>query len=180
MEKINISKWSIHDLVVIGVIAALARAMGLIIVFLGGGMNPFSLTLRAMIITVLFIVLRHKVHRFGTLCLATLVGSLTSFLFMAQGIITLPLLLLSAFAAELFIVYIGKNKTLAVVLGVCFMHILDKVISLSVMYLTMRENPMMMWPLMIMIGLSVIGDILGALLAPYFIRELRHAGFINN
>jgi hypothetical protein len=141
-------------------------------------MNPLSLALRAMITTSLFIVLRHKVQCFGTLGLAALIGSLTSFFVMAQGIITLPFLLLAAFLAEIIICYLGKNTTLAIVAGVILMQLMDKGGSLGFIYLTMRENPSLMWPLIIMISLSAVGDLLGCLSAPGLVKELRHAGFI--
>jgi hypothetical protein len=178
-EKFKIGGWSLRDLAVIGVLAALARALGLMTVFFLGGMNPVSLTLRAMIITVIFIILRLKVRAFGTLVLASLIGSLTSFFVMAQGILTLPVILLSAMIAEIFIFFPGRGKAWAIIVGTALLGLLDKAATLVPMWLAMRENPMMLWPLFIMVGVSGLGDILAAAVAPGFVKELRHAGFVN-
>lgn len=172
-------RFTLSDLAAIGVLAALARATGLMLVFALGGMNPVSLSLRTMVITVLFIVLRMKVRRFGTLALAALVGSMTSFLAMAQGIMTLPLLLASALIAELFITYAGRNRAWAVIAGCVLMGLMDKAASLCVIFLTVREETRMAWPLAILVMTSAAGDLLALAFAPRFIRELRHAGFIN-
>ncbi|MDR2460451.1 MAG: hypothetical protein LBE38_06690 [Deltaproteobacteria bacterium] len=171
--------WSTRDLAVIGVLAALSRALGLITVFALGGMNPLSLSLRAMIITVLFIVLRIKVRVFGTLVLATAIGSLTSFFIMARGITSLPLVLLCALIAEIIIVYIGQNKVWAIIIVTSLLGVLEKAVSLLFMYLSMREAPAMMWPIVFLTAISSIGDLIALFIAPRFVKELRHAGFIN-
>ncbi|MDR2353948.1 MAG: MptD family putative ECF transporter S component [Deltaproteobacteria bacterium] len=172
--------FSLRDLAVIGVLAALARALGIMTVFALGGMNPVSLTIRALLITSIFIVLRIKVQRFGTLVLATLVGSLAAFLVMAQGILTLPFMLLAALLAEYFITYVGQNRAWAIIVGTAAMSLLDKMASLTLMYLMSRENPRMLWPILLMVAISSLGDIIAIFVAPRFLKELRHAGFISS
>jgi hypothetical protein len=141
-------------------------------------MNPFSLTLRSMAMTAVLIVLRRKVRAFGTLCLATLVGSLVAFLLMAQGLMSLVPFLVAALIAELLICGPGRGSELAVILGVGLMQVLDKAASLFFMWLAMRESPAMMWPIAISVALSAIGDLLACLSAPRFLKELRRAGFL--
>ena len=172
--------WTIRDLVIVGILAALARALGLASVFVFGGMNPVSLALRAAIITVLYIILRHKVRHFGALMLTVLIGSLISFLVMAQAILTLPWLLMSALLAEIFICLPGRNRSASIIIGVAFMQIMERLARLALAYLAMRENPGMLWPAVLMSIPSLAGALLGCLAAPGFIKELRHAGFINN
>jgi hypothetical protein len=171
--------WRLGDLAVIGVLAALARVLGLFSVFALGGMNPLSLTVRAALTTLLWIVLKRKVRRFGTLVLATLTGSMVSFLVMAQGLATLPLTLAAAFLAELLIDGPGRGRNWAVIAGTAWLGVLDKVASLGVLWLTLRERPAMLWPLFFMIAVSALGDALACLFAPRFLRELEHAGFIK-
>ncbi|MDR2441966.1 MAG: MptD family putative ECF transporter S component [Deltaproteobacteria bacterium] len=172
--------WAIRDLVIIGLMGALARALGLVSVFILGGMNPLSLTVRVMIITVIYIVLRHKVRRFGVLTLAVLVGSLTSFFIMAQGIVTLPIVLLGALMAEVFIVYIGRERSLAIIVGVALMSIFERGAALIFVWLNFRENLVLMVPALFMSTPGILGAFLGCLLAPGLVKELRHAAFINN
>ncbi|MDR1042003.1 MAG: MptD family putative ECF transporter S component [Deltaproteobacteria bacterium] len=172
-------RFTLGDLATIGVLSALARATGLMLVFALGGMNPVSLSLRTLAITVLIIVLRMKVRRFGTLVLATLVGALTSFFAMGQGVMSLPAMLAAALLADLFITYVGRNRAWAVIVGCVLMSLMDKAASLCLMLLATREEARMMWPFAILIVTSAAGDLLALVLAPRFIRELRHAGFIN-
>jgi hypothetical protein len=129
---------------------------------------------------VLYIILRHKVRHFGALVLTMLIGSLISFLVMAQAILALPWLLLAALAAELIILLPGLKSTLGIILGVGFMGIIERLARLALVYLALRENPGMLWPAVIMGAPGLAGAFLGCLAAPKFIRELRHAGFINN
>jgi hypothetical protein len=174
------ANWTIRDLVIVGILAALGRALGLVATFAFGGMNPLGLAFRGAVITVLYIILRHKVRHFGALILTMLIGSIFSFLIMAQGILALPLLLLSALAAELIIRLPGLKGTLGIILGVGFMEILTRLIRLALAYLAMRESPGMLWPVVIMSAPGLTGSLLGCLAAPKIIKELRHAGFINN
>jgi hypothetical protein len=109
-----------------------------------------------------------------------LIGSLFSFLIMAQGILALPWLLLAALAAELIICLPGLKGTLGIVLGVGFMEILSRLARLALAYLAFRESPGMLWPVVIMSAPGLTGSLLGCLAAPKIIKELRHAGFINN
>ncbi|MDR1296976.1 MAG: MptD family putative ECF transporter S component [Deltaproteobacteria bacterium] len=172
--------WDVKDLVVIGLMAALARALALMSVFALGGMNPVSLTVRSLIITVLYIVLRHKVRRFGVLVLTVLIGSLTSFFIMAQGIVTLPILLLGALLAEVLIVKVGRESSPAIILGVALMSLVERGAALLMVSLYFRENMNMIWPAVIMSVPGVVGMVIGCCLAPGFVKELRHASFINN
>ncbi|MDR3204702.1 MAG: MptD family putative ECF transporter S component [Deltaproteobacteria bacterium] len=171
--------WDIRDLVIVGLIAALARALGLISVFALGGMNPISLTVRAMIVAILYIVLLHKVRRFGALTLAILIGALTSFLIMAIGIVTLPILLLGGLAAESFISLAGRERTISIVAGVFLMTLVERAAGLFVVYLNMRESVGMIWPFLIMSVPGLCGTALGCFYAPLFIKELKRACFIN-
>jgi hypothetical protein len=159
---------------------ALARAMGLLSVLVLGGMNPLSLTVRSTIITVIFIIVRHKVRRFGSLILVVMVGSLTSFFIMAQGIITLPITLLGALLAEIFIVYVGRERSLAIVAGVGLMSIFERAAALIFIWLNLRENLVLMLPALFMSAPGFMGTFLGCLLAPGLVKELRHASFINS
>ena len=179
-ERFSLSRhWSTQELVTIGVFAAVIKASTLLVAYLGGGMNPITLMAKNCIYTMLMIVLLHKVPRVGTLTLAAFVTAFVSLLFMGQGVLHTPGVLLASLFAELLVVVLGGyKKTTSIVIGVLVLEILSKIISLGISWLMMREQPGMLITVSLFITIGVIGTFVGLGLGVKFTKELRHAGII--
>ena len=59
--------WRTEDLVVVGLFAALSKAVSLAIALVGGGMNPFTLFLKNGVATALLVVLLARDGRYRAL-----------------------------------------------------------------------------------------------------------------
>ena len=74
--------WTIGELVTIGVFAAAAKVITMVVALAGGGMNPVTLLIKNLIFTTFFIVMLYKVKKSGTMILFTFVSMLISLLLM--------------------------------------------------------------------------------------------------
>ena len=70
--------WSIQELVTIGVFAAAAKVITMVVALAGGGMNPVTLLIKNLIFTTFFIVMLYKVRKSGTIMLC-IINSITAF-----------------------------------------------------------------------------------------------------
>ena len=169
--------WRTEDLVVVGLFAALSKAVSLAIALVGGGMNPFTLFLKNGVATALLVVLVARVGRFGVLTLQVLVS-----LLMFGGMATLFVHnLIAAFLCDCVIALFGGYRSIvAVLLGVAAFDFLGRAMSLGYSFLMSREN----MGLVMMAAATVTLGYLGCLLVglPFgakFVKELRHAGIIR-
>ena len=173
--------WRTEDLVVVGLFAALSKAVSLAIALVGGGMNPFTLFLKNGVATALLVVLVARVGRFGVLTLQVLVTGMVSLL-MFGGMATLFIPnLIAAFLCDCVIALLGGYRSIiAVLLGVAAFDFLGRAMSLGYSFLMSREN----MGLVMMAAATVTLGYLGCLLVglPFgakFVKELRHAGIIR-
>ena len=76
MQKIKKRYFNCRELVVLGVFAAAAKVVTLVIALAGGGLNPVSLVLKNLVFTTLLVVLLYKVRKLGTLSLFAVISGL--------------------------------------------------------------------------------------------------------
>ena len=172
--------WPVHDLIVIGIFAAVVKIASLAVALMGGGMNPLTLLLKNAIYTTLLVVLLHKVRRFGTLTLFIAVSGIVSLLLMGSGIVLLPAALAAGLVSEAVIVVTGGyGRALSLLLGVAVFDLLSKGLSLGMAWLTMREQPALMATVLMMVTLGYAGSLLGLGGGILFVKELRHAGIVR-
>lgn len=62
MNKERMPRWTVRELVLIGVFAAAAKLGSMLIAMAGGGLNPVSLVAKNVIYTTLVLTVRGKVH----------------------------------------------------------------------------------------------------------------------
>lgn len=179
-DRIN-RHWTTQELVTIGVFASVIKASSLLVAFMGGGMNPVTLMAKNCLYTMLLLTLLHKVPKLGTLTLVTMVTAFVSILLMGQGILHTPGAFLACFVAELAIWALGGyGSTRNLVLGVLIYESCAKILGLVMSYLSLREQPAMLIPIMIFLSIGAMGSLLGLYLGTKFTRELRHASIISN
>lgn len=180
MQKIKKRYFNCRELVVLGVFAAAAKVVTLVIALAGGGLNPVSLVLKNLVFTTLLVVLLYKVRKFGTLSLFATISGLISFLLLGGGITSIPTTLTAAIAAE-FIVLVtsGFKRFYAPVLAVFLYDLISKLLSLGVSYVIMRESPGLMVVVVVIVGVGYIGSLIGLYTGVRSARELKHAGIIH-
>ncbi|MGE4292633.1 MAG: MptD family putative ECF transporter S component [Desulfovibrio sp.] len=172
--------WQVHDLIVIGIFAAVIKIASLAVALMGGGMNPLTLLLKNAVFTSLLVVLLHKVPRFGTLTLFIAVSAVVSLLLMGSGAILLPASLLAGLASEAVILLVGGyGRTLPILLGVAVFDLTSKGMALGMSWLTMREQPALLVTVSIMVVMGYVGALMGLGGGVYFVKELRHAGIVR-
>lgn len=175
------SHWTTQELVTIGVFAAVIKVSTLLIAYMGGGMNPLTLMIKNGLFTMLMIVLLHKVPRLGTLTLVSFVNALVSLLFMGQGVLHTPGVLLACAVAEgAILLWGGYRKTIAIVAGVLTLEICSKIISMGLSWIMLREQPGMLLTVSVFVAIGSLGSIAGLGLGVTFMKELRHAGIISH
>lgn len=169
-----------RELVVLGVFAAAAKVVTLVIALAGGGLNPLSLILKNLVFTTLLVVLLYKVRKPGTLSLFAIISGVISFLLLGGGITSIPTTLTSAVVAELVVIILGGCKRFyAPVLAVALYDLISKALSLLVSYVMMRETPGVMLIVVIIVGVGYIGSLIGLYTGIRSARELKHAGIIH-
>ncbi len=173
--------WSVHELAVIGIFAALSKVISILIVLIGGGMNPLSLVLKNLVYTTLLIVLLFKVRKPGALLLFIVVNCIFSMMLMGGGLFLLPPMLLGGLCAEgLILLFGGHKKTLGLMIGVAAYDIVYKVGSLGLSWLFIREQPQVIWITAVMVVIGYSGALIGLFTGARFVKELRHAGIVRN
>lgn len=173
--------WRTEDLVVVGLFAALAKAVSLAIALVGGGMNPFTLFLKNGVATALLIVLVARVGRFGVLTLNVLVTGMVSLL-MFGGMATLfvPSLAAALLCDGIIALAGGYRSIRAVLAGVAAFDFLSRAMALGLSFLMSRENMGMVMMAAATVALGYFGCLLvGLPFGAKFVKELRHAGIIR-
>ncbi len=175
-----LSRWSAHELVVIGVFAAASKVATLLIALAGGGMNPISLMGKNLVFTTLLVVMLCKVHMPGTLVLFTVINIIVSVLFLGASVTLLPSMFIGALAGELAMWMCRRDRIVwNSVLGAAVFDIVSKVLSVGVSWLFMRENPVMMVMVIPFVAIGYIGSVAGLFSGVKAVEELRHAGIIH-
>jgi energy-coupling factor transport system substrate-specific component len=171
-----------RELVTIGIFSAAGKASSLMLALVGGGMNPFTLILKSAVHSALLVVLLTKVPKTGTLTLANLMGILLSFLLMGQNIISLPAVIFGTMLVEMAAYLAGglEARPWLAIPMLAASELLARLINISVSYLAVREQP----GLLVMVAAVSIFSYLGILLGLWggikMVKELRHAGLIQN
>lgn len=180
MQKIKKRYFNCRELVVLGVFAAAAKVVTLVIALAGGGLNPVSLVLKNLVFTTLLVVLLYKVRKLGALSLFAVISGLVSFLLLGGGITSIPTTLIAALAAEIIVFSAGGfQRFYAPVLAVFLYDFISKLLSLGVSFLIMRESPGLMLVVVVIVGVGYIGSLLGLYTGVRSARELKHAGIIH-
>ncbi len=173
--------WSIQELVTIGVFAAAAKVITMVIALAGGGMNPVTLFIKNLVFTTFFIVMLFKVRKSGTMILFTFVSMVISLLLMGAEASTSIGMFIASFLGEAAIFIAGgmKNKY-APVIGVAVFDFLYRALSLGLSYLFMRETPEIVFMVAPIIIIGYFGAVLGIFTGIKAVKELRYAGIVRS
>lgn len=173
--------WTIGELVTIGVFAAAAKVITMVVALSGGGMNPVTLLIKNLIFTTFFIVMLYKVKKSGTMILFTFVSMLISLLLMGAEASTALGMFLASFIGEFFILISGgASKKYAAVIGVAAFDFSYRVLSLSIAYLVMRETPEIVYMVIPIIAIGYAGAVIGLFTGIKAVKELRYAGIVRS
>ncbi len=174
------SRWSVQDLVVIGVFSAAAKISSILVTIMGGGPNPIGFIAKNLIFTTMLVVMLYRVRKELTLSLFVCINLIISMLLLGASVTSIATALGAALIAE-GIVYItgGIQKSWGPVLAVAIYDILFKVFSLFATWLYSRENPAMLIPVIIIVSIGYIGAFLGLFVGVKTVKELKHAGIIR-
>lgn len=170
------------ELVTIGLFAGASKAASLMVALIGGGPNPLTLLLRNAVLAVLMMVLLIKVTRPGTLTLSTMLSVLLGLFLLGSATLSVPGILMACIIAEIFMLAFKplNRPVLTAAVGVAVSELLRRCVSLTMSYVTMREQPQLLIPLFILMGFSYIGILIGIYGGFKMSKELRHAGLIQN
>ncbi len=168
-------------MVTIGLFAGAAKAASLMVALMGGGMNPLTLLLKNAVWAALWLVLLIKVSRPGTLTLANLVAALLGLLLMGSAMLSLPGIMIACILAELLMLGMGKriNRVWVALFGIATSELLAKGFSLGISFISLREQPVLIIPVLIIIAIGYLGIIMGLWGGVKMVKELRHAGLIQ-
>ena len=169
-----------RDLVAIALFACIAKVSGLVIALAGGGMNPLALVLRNAVVTGLLIVMLAKVAGKGVLFLNAVLGGIVSLVLFGHGMMLLPGAIIGSIAGEGAMVIATKYGVRAhlPLVGAACSEISAKLISLCVTYVVLRENPVLLTPVLFVLGIGCVGTFLGLWGGWRMARELRRANII--
>lgn len=173
--------WSIQELVTIGVFAAAAKVITMVVALAGGGMNPVTLLIKNLIFTTFFIVMLYKVRKSGTIILFTFVSLIVSLLLMGAEASTSLGMFMASFIGEFFILLFGgmKNKY-APIIGVAAFDLSYRVLSMFIAYMVMRETPEIVYAVIPIIAIGYLGAVIGLYTGIKAVKELRYAGIVRS
>lgn len=173
--------WSIQELVTIGVFAAAAKVITMVVALAGGGMNPVTLLIKNLIFTTFFIVMLYKVRKSGTIMLFTFVSLIVSLLLMGAEASTSLGMFMASFIGEFFILLFGgmKNKY-APIIGVAAFDLSYRVLSMFLAYMVMRETPEIVYAVIPIIAIGYLGAVIGLYTGIKAVKELRYAGIVRS
>lgn len=173
--------WSIQELVTIGVFAAAAKVITMVVALAGGGMNPVTLLIKNLIFTTFFIVMLYKVRKSGTIMLFTFVSLIVSLLLMGAEASTSLGMFMASFIGEFFILLFGgmKNKY-APIIGVAAFDLFYRVLSMFIAYMVMRETPEIVYAVIPIIAIGYLGAVIGLYTGIKAVKELRYAGIVRS
>lgn len=171
-----------RDLVIIGLFAGAGKAATLMIALAGGGMNPVTLVLKSAVFSALWVVMLTKVPKIGALTLANTVAGLLGLFLLGQSMVSLPSLILATLAVEMLIKALGgfKNRIWPAVLAVGLSELAMRIINLFVVHLSVREQPALIAMVAAISALSYLGILIGLWGGARMVKELRHAGLIQD
>lgn len=173
--------WQVAELVVIGIFAAVAKVSGILIILIGGGMNPLTILASNVISAALLLVLLHKTQKPGTLVIFLLVSAIIDILVLGGNPIRIPASLVAGGIAEGLIYLIGGYRRMAaLIIGVAFYELLSRVITIGFAWLLGREEPWIIIMVSIMVSITYLGTLIGLWVGRRFIGELRHAGIVRH
>ncbi len=173
--------WSIQELVTIGVFAAAAKVITMVVALAGGGMNPVTLLIKNLIFTTFFIVMLYKVRKSGTIMLFTFVSLIVSLLLMGAEASTSLGMFMASFIGEFFILLFGgmKNKY-APIIGIAAFDLSYRVLSMFIAYMVMRETPEIVYAVIPIIAIGYLGAVIGLYTGIKAVKELRYAGIVRS
>lgn len=171
-----------RDLVTIGLFAGAAKAATLVLALVGGGMNPVTMILKSAAFSAILVVMLAKVPKLGALTLANAVAAFLGFFLMGQAMISLPSALLACLTVEILVYSAGgfKNRLWLAALAVALSELAMRLMNLIVTYLAMREQPGLVVMVAMISAMSYIGILIGLFGGFKMVKELRHAGLIQN
>jgi energy-coupling factor transport system substrate-specific component len=169
------------ELVTIGLFAAGAKASSLFLALIGGGMNPLTMILKSAVYAALLVVLLNKVPKTGALTLANLVGALLAFFFLGQAMLTIPAMVLGTLSVEFLVKGMGglEKRPGLVIFTVGLSELMIRIINLGISYLQVREQPQLLFMVVLVIFFSYVGILLGLVGGYRMTKELRRAGLIR-
>ena len=170
------------ELVTIGLFAGAAKAASLVVALMGGGMNPITLILKNAVWAALWMILLIKVQRPGTLTLANLVAALLGLFLLGSAMLSLPGIIAACILTEIIMLAMTpvSNRVLVAAMGVALSELLTRGVSIFISYLKVREQPELLIPGLIIVAIGYIGIIVGLFGGGRMVKELRHAGLIQN
>lgn len=170
------------ELVTIGLFAGAAKATSIMVALMGGGMNPVTLILKNAIWAALWLILLIKVQRPGTLTLSNTVAALLGLFFMGSAMLSLPGIIAACVIAEIIMISISPavSRMVTAALGIALSELLSRAATLGISYIATREQPALLIPVFLIIAFGYIGIVIGLLGGSRMVKELRHAGLIQN
>ncbi len=180
LSFLNANKFTVQDLVTIGVLSAATKISTFFVTVIFGGPNPLGLIAQNLIFTTMLVILLYRVRKTGTIILFVCINIIINTLLLGINISLIPSDLLAVFIAERLMVLCGGiDKRWGPVLAVLVYDLLAKIFSLGISLLYFRENPAMLLPLIIIVAIGYIGSIAGLFTGCKSVKELKHAGIIR-
>jgi len=173
-------RWTVQDLVVIGVFSAAAKISTMLVTIMGGGPNPIGFMAKNLIFTTMLVIMLYRVRKPGTLGLFICINLIISMLLLGASITLIPSALMAGILAELVVSSSGGiHKKWGPVLAVGVYDFSSKVFALGMTWLMARENPAMMLVIIPIVFIGYIGSIAGLFTGVKAVKELEHAGIIR-
>ncbi|MDL2260225.1 MptD family putative ECF transporter S component [Deltaproteobacteria bacterium OttesenSCG-928-K17] len=171
-----------RDLVTIGLFAGAAKASTLMLALVGGGMNPLTMILKSIVFSALWVIMLTKVPKTGTLTLGNTVAAILGFFLLGQAVISLPALILATVVVEAFIRLLGglERRPALAMAAVALSELGMRLVNVFFSYLGAREQPGLIVMVAVISAMSYLGILIGLAGGVRMVRELRHAGLIQN
>ncbi len=173
-------RWTVQDLVIIGVFSAATKISTMLVTIMGGGPNPIGFMAKNLIFTTMLVIMLYRVRKPGTLCLFICINLIISMLLLGASVTLIPSAFMAGLLAELLVSSSGGiNKKWGPVLAVGAYDLLSKIFSLGMTWLFSRENPAMILVIIPIVFIGYIGSIGGLFTGVKAVKELEHAGIIR-
>ncbi len=177
---INFNRWTVQELVVLGVFSASAKISTLLVTIMSGGPNPIGFIAKNLIFTTMLVIMLYRVRKPGTLCLFVAINLIVSMLLLGASVTLIPTAMAAAILAEMMVFCSGgMTKRWGPVLAVGMYDLLSKFFSVFASWVVARENPGMIVIAVILVSIGYIGSIGGLFTGVKFVKELKHAGIIR-
>ncbi|MFI3270953.1 MAG: MptD family putative ECF transporter S component [Pseudomonadota bacterium] len=173
-------RWSVQDLVVIGVFSAAAKISTMLVALMGGGPNPVGLMAKNLIFTTMLVVMMYKVRVQGTMLLFICINMIISMLLLGASVTLLPAMLLAGIMAEAAVLGTGgMQRSWGPILAVAVYDLTSKLLSIGTSWLFMRENVGMVVMIIPIVAIGYVGSLAGLFTGKKAVKELQHAGIIR-